>query len=310
MDQLQYAMDAIGLHKVVQFITNDLGNHEPLQKTLIQRYLRTYMTFCAAYGIQLLFAYIFQEVGWVGRTMCDVKLVNDYLHKYAESLFLSVKFGGKRELGDVLPNGLASNFGMLQWFLNAKSEIQHLVVSTEWKQLRHLEEATASKVVSIVESPQFWSQCQEVLQVLEPLFGVYCLSCNTNPATSYLYEAVERVKESLKRLSDSNDGKYECIWKLYYGMRAKVIHPVHAAAASLNPSYFLSDNFHESKEMKDGINYVLQNMVAEEEQEAFMEQVQQYRKRASNLFTCAAKTMSKASHPCKDFSFPYISSLC
>ncbi|KAI6679281.1 hypothetical protein NL676_033162 [Syzygium grande] len=49
--------------------------------------------------------------------------------------------------------------------------------------------------------------------------------------------------------------------------------------------------------MKDGINYVLQHMVAEEEQEAFMRQVLQYCKRASNLFTCAAKTMPKASHP-------------
>ncbi|KAI6668714.1 hypothetical protein NL676_007248 [Syzygium grande] len=155
VDQLQFAMDEIGLHKVVQFITNDLGNHEPLRKTLIQKY----------------------------------------------------------------------------------------------------------------------------------------------PAISYLYEAMERVKESLERLSDSNDGKYECIWKLYNGIRAKVIHPVHVAAAFLNPSYFLSDNFHESKEMKDGIDYVLQNMVVEEEQEAFMGQVLQYRKRASNLLTYAAKTMSKAFHP-------------
>ncbi|XP_056162160.1 uncharacterized protein LOC115662154 isoform X2 [Syzygium oleosum] len=296
VDQLQFVMDEIGLHKVVQFITNDLGNHQPLQKMLIQRYSGTYMTFCAAHGIQLLFTYIFQEVEWVGRTTCEVKLVNDNLHKYAESLSLSVKFGAKRGLGDVLPNGLASNFRMLQCIHNAKSEIQRLVTSTEWRQLS-LKEGIASKVISMVESPQFWSQCQEVLQVLEPLFEVYCLSRNTNPTISYLYEAMERVKESLKRLSDNNDGKYECIWKLYNGMRAKVIHPVHAAAAFLNPSYFLSDNFHESQEMKDGIDYVLQNMVAEEEQEAFMGQVLQYRKRESNLLPYAAKTMSKASHP-------------
>ncbi|XP_039165895.1 uncharacterized protein LOC120292083 [Eucalyptus grandis] len=271
VDQLQSTMDEIGLHKVVQFISNDLRNHEPLQKTLFQRHPGTYMTFCAAQGIQLLFAYIFQQVKWFGRTMCDVKLANDYLHEYAESLSLSVKFGGKRELGDVLPNGLAANFRMVQCIHNAKSEIQRLVASTEWRESGHLEEETASKVVFIVESPQFWSQCQEVLQVLEPLFGVYCLSHNTNSATPYLYELMERVRESLEGLSDSDDGKYECIRKLYYGMRAKLIHPVHVAAASLNSSYFLSDNFQENEQIKDGIDYVLQNMVADEDQEAFME---------------------------------------
>lgn len=44
-----------------------------------------------------------------------------------------------------------------------------------------------------------------MLQVLESLFGKFCLSRNANPSTSYLYEAMERVKESLERLSDGND---------------------------------------------------------------------------------------------------------
>lgn len=43
--------------------------------------------------------------------------------------------------------------------------------------------------------------------------------------------------------------------------------------------------------MKDEINYVRQNMVAQEEQEAFMEQALQYYTRASNLLTYLAKTM-------------------
>lgn len=44
--------------------------------------------------------------------MRNVKLVNDYLHEYAESMSMSMKFGGKRKLGDVL-NGLTSNFRMV-----------------------------------------------------------------------------------------------------------------------------------------------------------------------------------------------------
>ena len=67
-----------------------------------------------------------------------------------------------------------------------------------------------------------------------------------------------------------------------------------------------SEKFIESRQIKDGISFILENLVAIEEREDFMKQVQLYRNKVSSLFTITAKTMLKTSHPHKFNSFDII----
>ncbi|KAF3967960.1 hypothetical protein CMV_008089 [Castanea mollissima] len=57
------------------------------------------------------------------------------------------------------------------------------------------------------------------------------------------------------------------------------------------------EKFIESRKMKDGINFILENLVAIEEREDFMKEVQLYRNKVPSLFTITANTMLKTSHP-------------
>ena len=90
------------------------------------------------------------------------------------------------------------------------------------------------------------------------------------------------------------------IWELVNRRRTEnIIHPIHAAATFLNPSYMCSEKFVESSEIKDGISFILENLVGIEESKDFMKQVQLYHNKVASLFTITAKTMLKTSHPSK-----------
>ncbi|KAK9291904.1 hypothetical protein L1049_019855 [Liquidambar formosana] len=109
---------------------------------------------------------------------------------------------------------------------------------------------------------------------------------------------MEMAKEAIKERCGNNQARYMRIWTLFEQRRSdNIIHPIHAAAAFLNPTYMCSENFRENREMKDGISFILENLVATEEKEVFMGQVQLYRMKVSSLFTTASMTMLKTSHP-------------
>lgn len=78
-----------------------------------------------------------------------------------------------------------------------------------------------------------------------------------------------------------------------------MIHPIHTVAAFLNPAYMCSETLKENHEMKEGISFFLDNLVAIEEKIVVMGEVQLYRMKVSSLFTSTTMIMLKTSHPRK-----------
>ncbi|KAI3462383.1 hypothetical protein Pfo_019046 [Paulownia fortunei] len=109
---------------------------------------------------------------------------------------------------------------------------------------------------------------------------------------------MERAKEAIKQNCHDNQSKYMQLWTLFELKRNdNIIHPVHAATTFQNPVYVFNENFRENKEMKDGITYLLENLVALEEKPDFLKEVLIYRMKPSSLFTATAITMLKTSYP-------------
>ena len=87
---------------------------------------------------------------------------------------------------------------------------------------------------------------------------------------------MERAKEAIQQRCDNNKDKYIQIWELFESRRSQnIIHPIHAAAAFLNPAYMCSETFMENHEMKEGIRFILENLVAIEEKTTFIRQLLQ-----------------------------------
>ncbi|KAK6131527.1 hypothetical protein DH2020_034734 [Rehmannia glutinosa] len=178
---------------------------------------------------------------------------------------------------------------MLESVLNVEDELRVFVASSTWRGLEYSKQAMAKNVTSIIQRSEFWKQGKEVLHALEPLVRVLRLVDGEGSTSAYLYEAMERAKEAIKQNCHHNQSKYMQIWTLFEVRRSNnIIHPVHAAATFLNPAYMRSENFREDKEIKEGIAYVLENLVSSDEKSGILKELQLYRMKPSSLFTSTA----------------------
>jgi hypothetical protein len=134
---------------------------------------------------------------------------------------------------------------------------------------------------------------------MQPLLQACCLVHCDEPTSGYIYEMMERVEDAVKQCCDINYVVYDVIWKILNEVRYDIIRSIHAAVAFLNPIYMCSEKFKENVEMMDGVNYMVEHLVAVEEKEIFMSQVKLYRMKVSSLFTTQAMIMLKTSHPRK-----------
>ncbi|KAG2721066.1 hypothetical protein I3760_02G063800 [Carya illinoinensis] len=151
----------------------------------------------------------------------------------------------------------------------------------------------------IIGRKEFWSRVKAFAQVLSLLFQTKCLVNRDNSSIGYLYQTIESLRDGIEKSREYDYFVYFCIWGSFSNMRAKIIHPVHAAAAFLDPAFMFTDNFVETVEMIDGTNYILANMVDLNEKEAFTKDLIQYRMKMPMLFNAQAITMLNTCHPRK-----------
>jgi hypothetical protein len=312
-------MELIGPTNVVQFIIhnqidyhrgyndiNDDGSDEvsSTKAMLSRKYPWIYQTSCANSGIELLLRKIY-NVPFVCNTIQVAEWIVLYIYKHKVNVSIR-RVHKKRDF-------FASNFLMLKSLLEVESEFQALQVSivtlsSDWGKPLNEKQAAglfrgANFIDYAIRCKEFWSRGKIIAQVMQPLFQARCLVRCEGPTSGYLYEMMERVQDAFKQCCDNNYVLYDVIWKIVNEVRYDIIRPIHAAAAFLNPIYMCSEKFKENVEMVDGINYMVEHLVAVEEKETFMSQVQLYRMKVSSLFTTQAMIMLKTSHPRKFSKF-------
>ncbi|PKI56907.1 hypothetical protein CRG98_022736 [Punica granatum] len=107
------------------------------------------------------------------------------------------------------------------------------------------------------------------------------------------------AEEAMEQLYNNNPNRFQKLWDTFNSRKGRLMHPMHAAAAFLNPAFMCSETFKHSPRIKDGMNFVLKNLVADEEEDDFLDQMDQYHMKASEVFTYTAMKMLKTSHPRK-----------
>ncbi|XP_059439605.1 uncharacterized protein LOC132172169 [Corylus avellana] len=297
-------LDLIGPTNVVQFIINnddDDGDGDEVSKIkdmLHIKYPWICQTPCATRGIELLLSKVY-DVPFVYNTIKVAKWVVLYVYEHKVNVPLR-RVHRKKDFK-------ASDCFLLIPLLEVESELQALQVSiatlsSDWgkplndKQAAKLFEG-ANFIDYAIRCKEFWNRGKMLAQVMQSLFQAYCLVHCDGPTLGYLYEMMESVQDAVKLCCKSNNVLYDVVWKILNEVRSDIIHPIHAAAAFLNPTYMCSEKFKETVEMTNGVNYILERLVAVEEKEAFMNQVQLYRMKVSNLFTAQAMMMLKTFHP-------------
>jgi len=264
---------------------------------MLKKYPWIYMTNCATHGIELLLEKIYDSC-FVNNTIQVAKLIVTYIFKLNVSVPLR-RVHKRRE------DYISFEICMLISLLEVEDELQALQVSiitlsTDWgrthkyKQVGELLKG-ARFIDYAIHCKEFWIRGKKIAQVLQPMLQTLCLVDGDGATSGYLYEMMERVKDTIMQCHDNTLFPYDRIWEIFNERRNDIIHPIHAVSAFLNPAYMCSEKFKENVELTNGINFALEHLVDEEEKEAFINQAQLYKD--SNLFTIQAITMIKTSPP-------------
>ncbi|XP_041005672.1 uncharacterized protein LOC121250586 [Juglans microcarpa x Juglans regia] len=291
-EAISAAIEFLGPRHIVQLICNGDGDY------FFEKYPWICVNYCAVDVFYLDFRT--RSPSKVNSLIELVRLIFSYACHHSN--VLSFRRGTKIPKEDC-----ASIVFMFKSVLEVEDELQAMQFSMitsrsdrvkllgEQKVAEHLR--CAKFIDYIIRHKEFWSRVKATAQVFFLLFQTQCLVNCEGSSIGYLYEMVERLSDGIDKSRNYDCFLYDLIWEKFIDMREQIIKPIHAAAAFLNPTYMCSDNFKYNVDMKEGMDYVFENMVESEEKEAFTKEVQQYRTKMPKLFTAQAMTMLKTCHP-------------
>ncbi|KAI6705773.1 hypothetical protein NL676_008735 [Syzygium grande] len=283
---------------IVQCITSS-AQAEGLFKIMPNdNHSHVYETNCVAQEIHLLFEDIYNGIEWVRKTFDQARAVVIEINKHNGILSSMKQVTNNRELKQSSRTKFYSSYYMLQSIMGVESELQLLVSSSEWLSSSFEKHELGKEVGKLICSSEFWIEGKEVLHALKSIFQVLHLVDSYGATSGFLYAAVKMADEAIKKIYETNVQKYQRLWDIFRRRQSCIIHPIHAAAAFLNPAYMCSEKFIENNAMKQGIYFILEKLVGGEEKEKFLQDKLLYCKKVPELFTCSAMTMLRTSHPC------------
>ncbi|XP_042515283.1 uncharacterized protein LOC122089633 [Macadamia integrifolia] len=234
-------------------------------------------TNCAAHGINLLLKDIYKKVKWVREVIEDGKLVVDYIHRHTGIVALMRKFTNNRDIKQPYKTRFGTYFFMLQSLIVIENELRLFVASSEWRAFQFNRVEMAVRTVGIIQSDTFWEGAKG----------------------SYLYEAIERAKETLRKFVEKDGGKYLAIMDLFqFRLEKNIIHHVHVFGALLNPSIMFGGQLDiDGTKFMNAQEFIMDIMVPLEDREKFMQEVIDYRMKSPLLFNMTGQAMMKTNHP-------------
>ncbi|MCL7042340.1 hypothetical protein MKW94_002287 [Papaver nudicaule] len=298
MSPVLSVIDEIGPENVVQIIANNASRHAFEYDWVTRRYPHIYRTQCAANEIQVLLEDFYKGVGWIQNVVDDAKIIVDYMYMYPEVLRLMRSHTGEKELKRNCRTRFSSHFTMLQSIAEVEANLHLTVVSREWIDLSCSKTEVGENVTQTIQSETFWRGIKDVISVFEPLIKVLYLVEGEGSTAGYLYESIEKASVELKRRFSINPRKYSEVWELFTKWHGTKVHKIHAAAAFLNPSLMYDGKIkYELPDIRDGMNYVAENLLGTEEMEDFAAQLLLYNGKSSKLFNTLSVLMMKKAHP-------------
>ena len=121
-----------------------------------------------------------------------------------------------------------------------KHNLRNMFTSEKWVTSKWAKETKGKRAADIILMSSFWNHVVYILKVMGPLVRVLRLVDNENkPAMGYIYEAMDRAKETIKRSFNENEEKYEKIFTIIDERWNCQLHrPLHAVGYYLNPEFF------------------------------------------------------------------------
>ena len=295
----------VGAENIVQFITDNDASYKAVVKLLQQRYGTFFWSLCVAHCIDLMLEN-FSDPRYfpmIDATIKKARSITNFIYNHASVLALMRKeFTNGRDLCRPAMTRFATHFLSLQRLLKFKNELRQMFTSNKWLELSHVKSNAGKAIAAIVlQDTEFWSQCQHIVLVSEPLVRVLRL-CDSEerPSMGYLFEAMDKAKETIIARMKKKVSLYGPYIRVIDARWDKQFHsPLHAAGCFLNPAIFFRPDFTRQKDVTKGLLTTVTRLVFETDvQDKISGQIEEYKKSTGDFGMSLAIRQREKLNPC------------
>ncbi|KAL5133726.1 hypothetical protein HKD37_03G007015 [Glycine soja] len=163
-----------------------------------------------------------------------------FIYAHSSTLSLLRNFTNKRELVRHVITRFATSYLTLERLHIEKVNIRKMFTSDEWTLNKLSKEPKGKETTKVVLMPSFWNSVVYTLKVMAPLVKVLRLvDGERKPAMGYIYEAMDKAKETIIKSFNNNESKYKDVFAIIDKRWNCQLHrPLHAAAHFLNLEFF------------------------------------------------------------------------
>lgn len=139
-----------------------------------------------------------------------------------------------------------------------------MVLSKEWEESKWSEDAVGQKMKGYFIGESFWRNIVYALKLTSPLVKVLrMVDGEKKPAMGYIYEAMDRAKETIAKSFSHKEEEYSTAFKLLDERWECQLHrPLHAAGHYLNPEIFYDNQESAScEEVMKGLYSCIERLV-------------------------------------------------
>jgi hypothetical protein len=140
-----------------------------------------------------------------------------------------------------------------------------MFVCDEWQDSTYNRREDGKAIARLVYNDSFWEGVAEVCSVSEPYVKVLRLVDSDKPTMGYLYEAMDRAKETIRAYYVGKGHKFRrqmLLWDLIDTRWTGMLHrPIRATTVFLNLAFSYKCNFDFDGEVMEGVHTCLQRMV-------------------------------------------------
>ncbi|KAJ9688880.1 hypothetical protein PVL29_014498 [Vitis rotundifolia] len=220
-------VEQVGEENVIQVITDNHSSYVIAGRLLELKRPHLYWTPCAAHCLDLML----EDIGKlpnIKRTLEMAISLNGYIYNRSGLLNMMRRFTRQRELLRPAKTRFATVFITLSRLHEQKNNLRKMFTSSDWLD------------TNIVLMPSFWNTIVFCLKVSGPLVRVLRLVDGEKKAPiGYIYEAMNRVKDTIVRSFNGNEEKYKEIFNIIDKRWEIQLHrPLHAVGYFLNPEFF------------------------------------------------------------------------
>ncbi|XP_058784907.1 uncharacterized protein LOC131659787 [Vicia villosa] len=290
----------IGEENVMQVLSDNGSNYVLAGKYLEEKYPRLYWTPCAAHCLDLMLEDI-GKLSTVKRAITRGQFLVGFIYNHTITLNIMRTFTEGAELIRSGDTRFATTFLTLQRLYKLKNNLRRMFVSEAWLNTKTSKEVKGKRACVVVLMTSFWNDVLYSLKAMRAIVTVLRLVDNEKkPAMGYIYEAMDRAKESIAKSFNGIESKYSDIFKIIDSRWECQLHrPLHAAGHFLNPQHFYNDpNIGKDTEVTDGLFACIQRLSIDEiENDKILSQIALYRKASGTFGMPSAVRMKETMSP-------------